>query len=385
MTDKTKKILYLYEQAKKTKEISGTPPLTFIGNGTTLKNYRIYGNTVNGESVGDRTGNLFDSIVTNEIIQNDGSTSSNNNWRCSDFIRSDSESITLSWESNIGYFQAKVAYYSSDKTFISLEDVGKNNTFQESFVLPSGASVIRVAYSVVVNGNPANRENIMLNTGSTALPYEPYGYRVPVTVEGRNLFDEEWTQGGVGGIGNIDNELQNRIKTIVSVIPSQTYTIRTNLLIRMIFAYNDTTETSGRVSNLLNIADGVEFATITIPNNANLIAVALMGSDNLNITPSDVEWTMLNSGSEPLPYEPYQSPLTIPLYIPEQIKTVGDEAEYIDYGEQRQHFADGTSIDVALHDLPTLSGTNTLSVGTEVQPSRIQLKGKIAIGGNEND
>ena len=28
---------------------------------------------------------------------------------------------------------------------------------------------------------------------------------------------------------------------------------------------------------------------------------------------------------------------TIPIYLPEQIKMVGDEAEYIDYGEQKQH------------------------------------------------
>lgn len=29
--------------------------------------------------------------------------------------------------------------------------------------------------------------------------------------------------------------------------------------------------------------------------------------------------------------------LTTPIYLPEQIKKVGDEAEYIDYGEQKQH------------------------------------------------
>ena len=38
---------------RETKTISGTPPLTFKSNGRPLKNYRIYGNTVNGESVGD--------------------------------------------------------------------------------------------------------------------------------------------------------------------------------------------------------------------------------------------------------------------------------------------------------------------------------------------
>lgn len=232
------------------KELSGIPPLTFNAIAGTLKNYRIYGNTVDGESVGDRTGNLFDGIVTNEIIKDDGSTSSNNNWRCSDFIRSDSASITLSWESNNGYFQTKVAYYSSDKTFISLENVGKNNTFQKSFVLPSGASVIRFAYSVAVGGNPANRENIMLNSGSTALPYEPYGYRVPVTIN----------------------------------------------------------------SNTTNI------------------------------------------------------------YLPEQLTKTNDNTDYIDYATQKRYNADGTSQSVELPTLQTVEGTNTLSVGTTVQPSKVMVK-----------
>ena len=65
------------------------------------------------------------------------------------------------------------------------------------------------------------------------------------------------------------------------------------------------------------------------------------------------------------------------LYLPEPIKMVGDEAEYIDYAEQKQHFADGTSVDVTLPALPTIAGTNTLSVGTEVQPSKVRVKGKL--------
>ena len=329
-----------------------------------------------------------------------------------------------------------------------------------------------------------------------------------------NLFEGEWTQGGIYNTGEIDNENQLRIKAIIPVIPSQTYTIRTNLLIRMIYAYNNTTLSSGIISNLLDARDGVESAVITIPTNANLIAVSLKKSDNSNVTPSNVEWTMLNFGSQPLPYEPYgyrvpvkvegknlfnniweqgniradngqkeasnimicsdyfpveydktysisrtisegynnvrgydasknyigggttvcsvnnpfvnagtkkgifkitnslvafvkfnhysnnlnmkymivegdytntpippyepyREPVITTLYLPEQIKKVGDEAEYIDFMEQKQHFADGTSADITLPTLPTLSGTNTLSVETEVQPSDIYLKGKI--------
>ena len=56
-------------------------------------------------------------------------------------------------------------------------------------------------------------------------------------------------------------------------------------------------------------------------------------------------WVMLNSGSTALPYEPY---------------------------------IENTELDVTLPALPTLSGTNTLSVGTTVQPSKVYLQGKIS-------
>lgn len=57
---------------------------------------------------------------------------------------------------------------------------------------------------------------------------------------------------------------------------------------------------------------------------------------------------------------------------------VGDEAEYVDYKEQKQYFWDGTSVNVKLPALPTLKGTNTLSVGTTVQPSKIWIQGNIS-------
>lgn len=43
-----------YKANKQANKVSGTSPLTFKGNGKELTNYRIYGNTVNGGSVGDR-------------------------------------------------------------------------------------------------------------------------------------------------------------------------------------------------------------------------------------------------------------------------------------------------------------------------------------------
>lgn len=55
----------------------------------------------------------------------------------------------------------------------------------------------------------------------------------------------------------------------------------------------------------------------------------------------------------------------------------GDEADYIDFKKQKLYLSDGTSVDVTLPALPTISGTNILSVNTEAQPSKVYIKGKI--------
>ena len=93
-------------------------------------------------------------------------------------------------------------------------------------------------------------------------------------------------------------------------------------------------------------------------------------------------------GSESLPYEPYGyrvpveiNDYTVTLYLPEPLKMVGDEAEYVDYEEQRQYFADGSYANVTLPEIPTIAGTNTLSVDTQVQPSKVYVEVGIKTGG----
>ena len=81
-------------------------------------------------------------------------------------------------------------------------------------------------------------------------------------------------------------------------------------------------------------------------------------------------------GNDATSYEPYHAPVTVPIYLPEQIRKVGDEAEYISYAEQKMHRIGADDIDVTLPALPILTGTNVLSVGTAVQPSKVYVKYK---------
>lgn len=244
------------------KTIEGAPPLTYTAkNAGALKNYRIYGQTVDGESVGDRTANLFDGVFLQGYwAYADGAWIRVNTWIATKKIPCKS-STTYAFSFNRASRWYGFVWFDFSGNYISSNNQQSDSNMQYhsfSAVSPPNAAymVINIAgypdYSATILPNDIT--DFMLVENSTALPYEPYGYRVPVTV-------------------------------------------------------ND---------------------------------------------------------------------IITPIYLPEQIKKVGDEAEYIDYAEQKQHFVGGTSVDVTLPALPTIAGTNTLSVGTQVQPSKVMVRGKIS-------
>ena len=282
MTEYAKKMLRLYhEQSKKNRIIEGSLPLNFKGKGKDLKNYRIYGNTVNGESVGD----------------------------------------------------------------------------------------------LITEGEHAGE------------------YRVPVTVEGKNLCNNIWEQKIINvNTGNASPNENTVCCDFIPVKPNVTYscsrTIANNYNNLRCYGANKNYLGSGEVlANKANpLPQGASFGTFMITD-ARVSYIRFNDISNSLDTKYMLVEGVYTAETMP-PYEPYHAPVTTNLYLPEQIKMVGDEAEYIDYAEQKQHFADGTSTDVLLPALPTISGTNTLSVGTEVQPSKVEIKGKIKAvqeGSGENE
>ena len=158
----------------------------------------------------------------------------------------------------------------------------------------------------------------------------------------KNLWSGVVEQGNVSqyGVYGSDNK---RIRSKNVPIEPGTYMISSNVLMRIIYAYND----DQKIGICLNSADGVYSRSFTVPAGANNIAISMMkrvAGVQVDITPSDFIWGQIEKGSEATTYEPY---------------------------------IENTDLNVTLPALPTLSGTNTLSVGTEVQPSRVYLKGKI--------
>ena len=283
MTERAKKLLLLYyKQSRKIRRVSGLPPLTFKAKKAgTLKDYRIYGNTAGGESVGDlvESGehageykvavkvegkNLLPNTATSQT--KDGVT----------FTVNSDGSVTCN-----GTASTTVLYVISSKTFS----------------LPVGRYKL--------NGAP---------TGGG----QDYNFKLDVRVSTNTYYPDT-------GNGIRFNILQGEPITICRIVIYSGYTC----------------------------------------NNLTFYPM---------IRKADIEDDT---------YEPYRTPVTTPIYLPEPIKMVGDEAEYIDYAEQKMHRIGADDIDVTLPELPVLPGTNTLTVGTEVQPSGVEIKGRIKAAGGD--
>lgn len=233
MTTRTKRLLWLMSQKPKLRTFSGVPPLTFKAKKSgTLKNYRIYGNTVGGESVGDLVESGEHAGEYNIPVTVEGKNLAKNN-------HSDSSALFTVEEVNNFIHVSGTNNSGSTKVYI----ISKENEF------PAGS------YDIVNNSD---------------------------TVIGYDYRDENNTlvYGTVGA---------NSIKTF---------------------------NFPAVITRYLNVYKGV-------PNGESI--------DNY------LQVMIVKHGDDTDTYEPYRTPIAVPIYLPEPLKMVGGEAEFIDYAEQKQH------------------------------------------------
>lgn len=148
---------------------------------------------------------LFDKdAVTPELLDiSNGAALNNSDWRLSDYIACKSLTNYYISESIAQYWQFAACFYNTNKEFISGGYLADNN-----IATPANTAYMRVAYSVAVNGVSIDRGNIMLNKGSTALPYEPYtggvkkAYDVGIQkkLTGKNLLENTAKSQTVNGV-----------------------------------------------------------------------------------------------------------------------------------------------------------------------------------------
>lgn len=173
--------------------ITGTSPLTFKGLGLPLKDYCIYGNTVqDGTSTPDnpvdvvgcgaRTANLFDGFDYYGVVPsiNNGNNADYLAGASTDYIEVDNPLITLSKDESFGNARIYIFLYDDNKTFIGYAVSNTTEITSRTISNYTSAKFARIR----VDSYHQYAEQYMLNTGSTALPHEPYGYKLPITVNG---------------------------------------------------------------------------------------------------------------------------------------------------------------------------------------------------------
>lgn len=174
--------------------ISGVPPFTFKSDGENLRDWSMTGQTVQSSTptpsspvdvsgVGEKTGNLFNrsgAFFAGAF---------NNVYTISGLDTSKQYTCSTSLE-RISGAQAACIYFSQDTSATAVPNgvwAGEEKTFTPN----EHGELCVLVRNTAAGGAPAVSDDviagnitIMLNAGSTALPYEPYGYCIPITCGG---------------------------------------------------------------------------------------------------------------------------------------------------------------------------------------------------------
>lgn len=160
--------------------------------GTAITTYNIKGNTtqsgtptpsnpveVNG--VGVRTENLLTEIVQGGVRATDGNLSSSSNR-----VRTNYISVTGGTTYTVSCDTLLVAVICAYTNTVYDSTLSQLSAASQTVTIPQGANQIAISF-MKTNGTdvtPSEAGQIMLNEGSTALPYEPYGYKIPISSGG---------------------------------------------------------------------------------------------------------------------------------------------------------------------------------------------------------
>lgn len=161
-----------YTNPLQKKTVSGEPPLTFHAVDAPLPEWSISGNADSGDYVGDLTLQLFDktAATTGKRLQASGMIDDTLTF-VTDYINVENvESIAVSSKPT-----PTNMYFYPDNTSTTTSTY-YNGT---STTIPAGMKYVRI------NGLLADIDSFMVNTGTTAKPWEPYDkYKIPIKCGG---------------------------------------------------------------------------------------------------------------------------------------------------------------------------------------------------------
>lgn len=356
-------------------DVKGLPLNLERSAGKYLRDYKLHGNSIqNGtptpdtpvevQSVGHIGKNKFNiNTITKGkyIYRANGNVATNNYFDLSDYIEVH-EDFTISWDSDSNYFQINIAYYDKDKNVISTDGVGKHVYFY-TFTVPEGTCYVRFSYSVKlsVSGGTVDvtRENIQLEIGSERTDYEPYHYVIPVTTQGldkekiTNIYLDE----PLRKIGDYADYIDFKNKKVVRQIYE--YTVTGQEAFANAFGTN--------IFDVQKIFNEKPFiAGVGMSNYYKYNAI----QSGLNNGTSHGEFCLQKSGSWHhlfIKNTNYSNASDFKTYL---------QTLYSNGNPVKIYFplATPTEETIDLPSIPTFKNTNTLEVGTTIEPSNIEVQ-----------
>lgn len=348
-------------------EVEGVPPLTFPSNGNNLLNYRIDGAS---GGVGDRTANLFDynwlfdyeQKRVNEYFNYIQITLEPNTtyYVTSDYDYNQAQNATafIVVNSNTAITTANGGVFGS-RTVTTTQDgilkIARRTKGNNEAMIPKREDFENNSKHIQISINPVNDEN-----------YEPYGkYKVPAIISGKNLFDENSplnTNKSVEAQNDVfpASSGGNRRTYFYIAKPNTTYTYSCDTsgdrfvlyeFNRIINLDDYTTPNNLYPTKKIIIPPGVltEY-TFTTAENTKMVGIYYA----LNTIPTNIQ---IEVGNAKTTYKPYIEPTTTNIYLDEPIEA-----------NESKSLSD-TNVNI-----PTINGTNILSIDTTVQPSNVYVQ-----------
>lgn len=345
-------------------EVEGVPPLTFPSNGNNLLNYRIDGAS---GGVGDRTANLFDYNWLFDYEQK----------RVNDYFNY----IQITLEPNTTYYVTSDYDYNQDQNATAFIVVNSNTAittanggvFGSLTVTTTRDGILKIARRIKGNNEALipKREDFENNSKHIQISinpvnddnYEPYGkYKIPAIISGKNLANSNEMIQGYWAYANGGFVYTNTwICTPKIECSSNTaYTYQFSNTSRWTgFVFYDENGNYISTSNIQN-ASSTPYRTYTAtsPSNARYLVVNIAGFPGTEdtISVSDLINFQIEEGSTATDYEPYTKQITN-IYLDEPIEA-----------NESKSLSD-TNVNI-----PTINGTNILSIGTTVQPSNVYVQ-----------
>jgi len=364
-------------------EVEGAPPLTFPSNGNNLLNYRIDG--ANG-GVGDRTANLLDYNWLFDYEQKKVNEYFN-------YIQITLEpNTTYNVTSDYNYNQAQDAtafIVVNSNTAITTANGG---VFGSLTVTTTQDGILKIARRIKGNNETMvpkredfenNSKHIQISINSVNDEnYEPYGkYKVPAIISGKNLLNTSnanttivngvtsYRSNGFYYLSGTNTKtdatwiLPNTQNTQNTNLPTfeigQTYTMSfKGTLPSGIYAQLNGVKTStGTQYSIGSVRNTVPSVTFTIDSDYSTTAQLFVGIQGAT-TNVDCNFAIqIEKGSTATSYEPYIEPTTTNIYLDEPI------------GANESKSLSDTNVNI-----PTINGTNILSIDTTVQPSNVYVQ-----------